>query len=139
LSLRQVRNVAADGVAPFGLRFDVFHFEGSFLSLVIDMPAEAVDDLTRRHILRLDMIVEAEAPLELFGRLNLRHGPNTEQLVREIPMTGGTLTVDFDLSEVSAGMGALESAWLDVIFEGPELNQVVLRDLTMSRRPRAEI
>jgi hypothetical protein len=33
----------------------------------------------------------------------------------------------------------VERIWLDLIFEGPEMNQVTLRDLTFSRRPRAEL
>jgi hypothetical protein len=31
----------------------------------------------------------------------------------------------------------VEKAWIDLIFEGPEMNQVILRDLTFTRRPRA--
>ena len=29
--------------------------------------------------------------------------------------------------------------WVDLIFEGPEMNQIILRDVTFSRRPRAEV
>jgi len=32
----------------------------------------------------------------------------------------------------------VEKALIDLIFEGPEMNQVTIRDLTLSRRPRAE-
>ena len=40
LTLRQIRNTRESDVAPFGLRMDVFRFDGSFLSLVIDLPEE---------------------------------------------------------------------------------------------------
>jgi hypothetical protein len=33
----------------------------------------------------------------------------------------------------------LERAWIDLIFESPEMNQIVLRDVTLARRPRAEV
>jgi hypothetical protein len=29
--------------------------------------------------------------------------------------------------------------WIDLIFEGPEMNQIVLRDLTFGRVPRADL
>ena len=29
--------------------------------------------------------------------------------------------------------------WLDLIFEGAEMNQIILRDVSLTRRPRAEI
>ena len=38
LTVRQVRNTREADLAPYGLRMDVFNFDGSFLSLVIDLP-----------------------------------------------------------------------------------------------------
>lgn len=137
-AIRQVRNLGTSVAAPFGLRIDVLRFRGSFLSLVIDVPTEVAGDLSRRHLLQLKLGIETEIPIEVFGRLNLRHGPNTERLVREIPTGAGTMA-EFDLAEASEGMGPIERAWVDVIFEGPELNQIILRDLCLSRRPRAEV
>lgn len=138
LSVRQIRNHRAEDVAPYGLRLDVFQFDGSFLSLVVDLPDEAVDTLSRRHLIRLDIRVETEKPLEIFGRLNVRHGPNVEQLVREFPGSIGEFSVEFDMAATQLDEMRVERAWLDLIFEGPEMNEIVLRDLTLSRRPRAE-
>ncbi len=139
LSIRQVRNTRAEDVAPFGVRMDVFRFDGSFLSLVVDLPPEGVDGLSRRNLVRLDIRVETEKPLEIFGRLNVRHGPNVEQLVREFSGSTGEYSVEFDLSATRMNDARVERAWLDLIFEGPEMNEIILRDVTMSRRPRAEI
>lgn len=86
LSFRQVRNTDKSDFAPFGLRMDVFNFDGSFLSLAIEMPKETVEGLKHSHLLRLDMIVDSERPQEMFALLNIRHDPNTEQVVREIEM-----------------------------------------------------
>lgn len=138
LTLRQLRNTREEDLAPYGLRMDVFRFDGSFLSLAIDLPKEAVDGLRRRHLIRLETIVEMEKPLEIFARLNVRHGPNSEQMVRELPLNEQNVMVEFDLGYTRLNEKRVENAWIDLIFEGPEMNQVILRDLTLSRRPRAE-
>lgn len=139
ITARQVRNRAAEDVAPYGLEIDVFRFEGSFLSLAIELPAEAMAGLGKRHILGISALIETERDLEIFARLNIRHGPNTEQMVREIP--GGTRQADvsFDLAYAEINEKRIEKAWIDLIFEGPEMNAIALRSLTMARWPRAEI
>ncbi len=98
LTLRQMRNTRDKDLAPYGLRMDVFRFDGSFLSLVLDLPESGLRGLRRTHLLRLTMEVEVEKPLEIFCRLNVKHGPNTEQLVRELPLSSGPSHVDFDLA-----------------------------------------
>lgn len=138
LSVRQLRNTKAEDIAAYGLRMDVFQFDGSFLSLALDLPQAAIDGLTRRHIIRLEIRVETEKPLEIFGRINVRHGPNIEQLVREFDGSAGELSLEFDLAATRLNETRVERAWLDLIFEGPEMNAITLRDLTLSRRPRAE-
>jgi hypothetical protein len=138
LTLRQVRNVREEDLAPFGLRLDVFRFDGSFLSLVLDFPPEGARGLQRRHLVQVRAILETEKPLEVFARLNIRHGPNTEQLVLEMP-TGEDSMVEFDLAYSDLNEKRVEAMWLDLIFEGPEMNQVTIRDLTICRYPRAEL
>ena len=139
LTVRQIRNTRAADIAPFGLRMDVFRFDGSFLSLVIDLPEEAATGLRMTHLLRLDAIVEMEKPLEIFARLNIKHGPNIEQVVRELPLNEEEVKVEFDLAYTKMNEKRVEKIWVDLIFEGPEMNQVILRDVTLSRRPRAEL
>ncbi len=139
LTLRQLRNLREEDLAPYGLRLDVFKFDGSFLSLVIDLPPEAVQGLRKTHLVGMNAIVEMEKPLEIFGRLNIRHGPNTEQIVRELPLNQEDVTVEFDLAYSKLNEKRVERAWIDLIFEGPEMNQITLRDLTFSRRPRAAL
>lgn len=139
LTLRQIRNGRATDLAPFGLRMDVFRFDGSFLSLVIELPDAAVQGLRLNHVIRLDAAVEMERPLEIFARLNIKHGPNSEQIVRELPLGAEDVMVEFDLAYTRMNEKRVERAWIDLIFEGPEMNQIVLRDVTMCRRPRAEL
>lgn len=139
LTLRQMRNTREADLAPYGLRMDVFRFDGSFLSLVIDLPNAVAAGLTRAHLIRLDCIIEMEKPLEIFARLNVKHGPNTEQIVRELPLGTSEVMVEFDLAYSKLNEKRSEKAWIDLIFEGPEMNQVMLRDVTFSRRPRAQL
>jgi hypothetical protein len=137
ITLRQLRNRHEEDLAPYGIRLDVFKFDGSFLSLVIDMPSGATNGLKRNHLLRMNCIVEMEKPLEIFARLNIKHGPNTEQIVRELPLHEVDVMVEFDLAYSTINEKRVEKAWIDLIFEAPEMNQVILRDLTFTRRPRA--
>ena len=139
LTLHQLRNRREADLAPFGLRLDVFNFDGSFLSLVVDLPKEAAQDLKRKHLVRIDTIVEMEKPLEIFARLNIKHGPNTEQIVRELPLNEEDVMVEFDLAYTRLNEKRIERIWLDLIFEAPDMNQVILRDLTFARHLRAAI
>ncbi|MEM1235111.1 MAG: DUF6478 family protein [Pseudomonadota bacterium] len=139
LTLRQLRNKRARDLAPFGLRMDVFRFDGSFLSIALDLPRQGVRDLRKKHLIRVNTIVETEKPIEIFARLNLRHGPNTEQIVRELPLAQEDVWVEFDLAYTNINEKRMERAWLDLIFEGPEMNMVTIRDVTFSRSPRADL
>ena len=139
IALRQIRNSGNDDLAPYGLQMDIFRFTGSYLSLVIDLPEADVQSLGARHILQIDARIELESPLEIFARLNIRHGPNTEQIVREIPRGQREVSVEFDLAYARINEKRFERAWVDLIFEGPEMNQITLRDVTFSRRPRAAL
>ena len=139
LTFRQIRNSRAEDIAPFGFRMDVFRFDGSYLSLAVDLPDDAAQGLRLTHLIRVDVIVEMEKPLEIFARLNVKHGPNVEQMVRELPLGAEEVMAEFDLAYTKIDERRVEKLWLDLIFEGPEMNQVVLRDLTITRRPRAEL
>jgi len=139
LTLRQIRNTNERDLAPFGLNMDVLNFDGSYLSLVLNLPSEAVHGLKKKHLFRMDAIVEMEKPLEIFARLNIKHGPNTEQIVRELPLNQDEVMVEFDLAYTKLNEKRAERIWIELIFEGPQMNQIILRDITFSRRPRAEL
>jgi hypothetical protein len=59
--------------------------------------------------------------------------------VRELPLNDTVPMVEFDLAYTKLNEKRVDSMWLDLIFEGPQMNQVTLRDLTLSRRPRADV
>lgn len=139
LTIRQIRNSRADDIAPFGLRIEVFRFSGSFLSLSLDLPDEAARALRLRHLVQIDVKVEFETPTRIFARLNLRHGPNLEQMLREMPPGQDHASAEFDLAYASIDENRIEKVWVDLILESPQMNAVILRDVTMTRRPRADL
>ena len=139
ITVRQV-DAPGTGAGPaYDLTLDVLGFEGEFLSFAIDLPAEAVAGLQKRHLIRADLTAKAERPLTLFARLNVVHGPNNEQLLSQIDLSEGTYSLEFDLTYTSVNEGRVERMWLDLIVNAPQMNRVVFHDLVLSRRPRAEL
>ncbi|CTQ32605.1 DUF6478 family protein [Jannaschia rubra] len=142
ITLHQHRRTSAGARAPFALSMDVLGFHGSFLSLAIDLPQEAAQGLRRSHIVIVSARLRTERPTEAFVRLNIRQGPNTEQLISQLQpgdRPGDPLRAEFDLGFHDLKPAKLESAWIDLIIERPEMTQVTIDDLTLTRRPRADI
>jgi len=75
----------------------------------------------------------------MFERLNLRHGPNTEQIVRELDLSTREMFVEFDLFYTKFKEVRAQSLWFDLIFESPSMNQITIRDVSVIRRRRANI
>jgi hypothetical protein len=138
-AVRQERNRRPGDLAPFGMMLEVFEFQGGFLSLAIDLPASAAENLSRRHLVRVEFDIDVERPLAFFARLNVKHGPNTEQIQAHVRLDRGEPHAEFDLALVKINESRIEKVWLDLIFENPGMNGISLRDLRMSRRPRAEL
>ena len=141
IALIQRRGAGGRGHPPFALVLEAYAFEGSFLSLVLDLPEAAWRDATGRDIFDLAVRVEAERASPLFARLNIRHGPNTADLLRHIPAehaADGAAHVAFDLAYSRIDADRIEHAWLDLIPERPAMNRITLTDITLARRPRAE-
>jgi hypothetical protein len=139
LSLRQDPTPAHVEGAKFGLVIEVYRFNGSFLSLVQDLPPEAVQGLTLNHFVAVHLRMDREQPLEVYARLNVQHGPNTDQIVRQFAFDGDRGVAEFDLAYTKINEKRLEKAWLDLILEGPQMNRVALWDMVILRAPRADI
>jgi hypothetical protein len=139
ISARQIRNRHESDLAPFSLALEVFSFEGSFLSLSIELPADAAQDLTRQHLMRIDSLIDSEQATEVFARLNIQHGPNSEQVLRQLDLSGPAIAIDFDLAHLPLNERRIEKIWMDLIFKNPRMNRIVLRDLTFCRHHRADL
>ena len=97
MTLRQICNYRERDLAPFGMQLEVYEFSGSLLSVALDFPQKAIAGLNSRHIVLMETVIECEKSLEVFGRLNIRHGPNVEQIVRALPIDGKSQIIEFDL------------------------------------------
>jgi hypothetical protein len=122
----------------YGLVLEVYRFDGSFLSLVQDLPDAALSGLTLNHLIGVQLRISREQPIEIYARLNVQHGPNLEQIVRQFAFDGDRGVAEFDLAYTNINERRLEKAWLDLILEGPEMNRVALWDMTLVRAPRAD-
>ncbi|WP_224816538.1 DUF6478 family protein [Hasllibacter sp. MH4015] len=138
MSLRQERAPTSVRGAQFGLVLEVYRSDGSFVSFVQDLPAEALVGLTRNHFVSVRITADREQPVEIYARLNIQHGPNVEQLVRQVEFDGETGQAEFDLAYSKINEKRLEKAWLDLIVEGPKMTRVALWDMVMLRAPRAD-
>jgi hypothetical protein len=139
VAIRQHRNTGEADRAPFGLALDVFGFRGSFLSLAVALPGAAATGLRARHLVQVDMLVDADRPLRGFTRLNIKNGPNVGQLVSPLAPDRRGQLAEFDLAYAGLDETRIESAWLDIIFTDAALTRITLRDVVVSRRPRAEL
>jgi len=137
IGLRQRRNPGERGLPAFGVEVEVFGFRGSFLSLALELPDAAAQGLRARHLIRLETLAECERPLGLFARLNLQQGPNVAPILRQVSVERGERVVEFDLA--GTGAARVERLWLDLIFEAPAMNRITLRDVRLSRHPRAAL
>ena len=138
MSLRQ--EVAPHQVpgAIFGLVLEVYRFDGSFVSFVQDLPPEAMAGLVRNHFVSIRLNAEFEQTVEMYARLNIQHGPNVEQLVRQVEFDGATGVAEFDLAYSKINEKRIEKGWLDLIVEGPKTTRIALWDMVMLRAPRAD-
>lgn len=139
ISLRQDRNRRERDLAPFGVTLEVFGFQGTYLSVVVDLPQAACTGLRRHHLFRLSAMVEAEAPVIMLARLNIKHGPNTAQNLQTVPLEAPDAFVEFDLAYEEINENRVERIWVDLMFENPRMNRIILHDLTFCRYPRAAL
>lgn len=137
--VRQVRNDRPEDRAPYGLAIDVFGFQGSFLSLALNLPETAVAGLKARHLVRADTVIDCDQTVRAFARLNIKHGPNLAQPVCNLPEAGRDKLAEFDLAYAGLNDKRIERAWIDLILNEASMTRIVIRDLVVSRRPRAEL
>lgn len=139
VSLRQFRNLRETDLNPYGLALDVFHFDGTYLSLVIEIPNSSCEGLRKNHLVRLSTLITRERPTKIYARLNVKHGPNTEQVLLTLPDEDEETMVEFDLAYSQLNEKRADRMWLDLMIEDPAMNRITFRDLTLCRYPRANL
>lgn len=139
ISFRQHRNNRQKDITPYGLDLDVLAFKGTFLSIVVDLPQSVIENLRKTHVIRMNFMRDFEHPSDIFARLNVKYGPNTEQIVREIPADTSYTSIEFDLAYTQMMEKRMEKMWVDLIIDQPAMNHLRLHELSFSRHPRAEL
>ncbi|MFN3275807.1 MAG: DUF6478 family protein [Paracoccus sp. (in: a-proteobacteria)] len=143
LMLRQRRNRRATDLAEYSLALEVMGFEGSYLSYSLGLPEQPLDGLGGQHVIRVDTVFDAERPIAAYARLNIQQGPNTETILRklgdDLDQRDCRRAVEFDLGYADLSARRVDKAWVDVILEAPAMNAVAMRDIVLSRYPRAQM
>jgi len=118
---------------------EVWNVQGSFVSLALAFPSEQVAKIGRDDLIRLDYSIELDQRCDVFARLNLMHGPNTEQVVRQLDLRNAGDVLEFDVHYTAFDPTRAREIWIDLIFNTRPLNRAVIRDLVISRRPRLSL
>lgn len=120
-----------------GLVFEFSEFTGDYFSLAFELPIEGVMALGRQDLLRLNLRTHASEPLKAYARLNLCHGPNTEQIVWMIDVGEGESFAEFDIFYTEFEQNRAASAWIDLIINDPAHKSIALEEVVILRRVRA--
>ena len=143
LILRQRQNRDIPDRPPYFITLEVMGFAGSYLSLSLELPTEALAGIDGNHILRVDALMGAERDITVYARLNIAQGPNTETMLRQMghPISGNDARreAEFDIAYADLSAHPVDRAWVDLIFEAPGMNAVGLYDIILSRQPRAQV
>lgn len=139
ITLRQSRNMREIDLSVSKIELEVFHFDGTYLSLVVEVPQASCEGLQKNHLIQLAAVIERDRPTKIYARLNVKNGPNTEQILMTLPDDTPETLVEFDLAYSGLNEIRAERMWVDIMIESPAMNKVTIRDLTMCRYPRAEI
>ena len=130
-----IRGNGAEG----GLSFSITKFSGSFLSLAFGFPVDVAKAIRRHDLIRIAVTSEAAEPFKAYARLNLRHGPNNEQIVRMIDIGHGDSFAEFDIFYSEFEPNRSSDAWIDLIFNNPEGLAFTLSQAVILRRVRATL
>lgn len=122
-----------------GLNFDFATFSGSFFSVAFALPEVGMQTLGRHDLLRISLNSATKTPFTAYVRLNLRYGPNTEQITRMIDIGSGQSFAEFDIFYTEFNPDRATSVWVDLIINEPENCNITLSEVTILRRARASL
>lgn len=122
--------------APRAVAVSAKGFEGTYLSLVVDLPPDKARVLGERDIVCLRVRPGGDPMPGSLARLNLRAGPNVIVKTRSLRARGGGLVAEFDLGRLDLGGRRVSAVWIDLIFDAP-LAEIRIADLCATRHRRA--
>lgn len=122
-----------------GLDFGFEDFNGSFMSIAFGFPETAAKSIGRHDLLRISMTSSADENFQAYARLNLRHGPNNEQIIRMIDIGKGEGFAEFDIFYTEFEPNRASDAWIDLIINEPTGRKFSLSEVIILRRVRASL
>ncbi|MEY3005327.1 MAG: hypothetical protein RLZZ491_2503 [Pseudomonadota bacterium] len=139
ISLRQEPAPEPASGPAFQIVLDLNRFDGSFLSLVHDLPHGGLSHLSLGHFFAVQVVMDHDHDIPVYGRLNIQHGPNQAQIVRPMVFTGRRGIADFDLAFSEIHIPRITKAWVELIFESPSTGRIVIADMIVLRALRADV
>lgn len=124
---------------PHGFDLSVSGFDGTYLSLVFDLPAAALAGLSRAHLIGLGFVLRGRMVPLVFTRITLLSGPNPLRAETRLvlPEGGGAALAEFDMHTLGINERRLTSGWCDLVISHPPEGILHLDDLVLYRTPRA--
>ena len=139
---RLMLGAAEGGPTPVPLDLNVVGFDGTYVSLVVDLPAAALAGLSRQHLIGLAWGLRSDGALPIvFARINVVCGPNRFHAQQRLPRRdgGGAMLAEFDMLDLGINPRRLDAIWCDLVFSHPPPGTLRIDDLILYRRPRAGV
>lgn len=133
---------ALSGPAPAPLDLRVAALDGTYVSLVVDLPAAALAGLSRQHLIGVAWGLRSDGAFPIiFARINVVCGPNRHQAQRRLPVRegGGAMLAEFDMLDLGINPRRVDAIWCDLVFSYPPAGTLRIEDLILYRRPRAGV
>ena len=107
--------------------------------MALDVPRARAASVKLSDILQVSLDITMDFPIDLYARVNVIHGPNSEQMVRKMEWQNGRLSAEFDMAYSKVNDKRIEKIWIDLIFERPSMNLLQMGDFLVVCMPRAEL
>ncbi|MEM9059190.1 MAG: DUF6478 family protein [Pseudomonadota bacterium] len=130
-----VRNGPGIGQTKNGLRIDCGAFDGSYVSLAVDLPAEQAAKIRVGMNLIVAFRAASSKALPVFLRAHFLNQEGREVLHDLIVIDSGARSVRFNLDGLRIPIDQPTSAWVDVILSDPAGTDVALEDIALEVRP----
>ena len=127
--VRQIRNIGENISSPFGLKCDVFSFEGSYMSL--SFPVEFADELKQDDNIMLRIELDCEKSRMTYATLNIGKGAQKEVQSLTCEDDGRFIFAEFDLSQYHTNLDGSQNMWFDLSFDNYPYNEIIIRDLCL--------
>jgi hypothetical protein len=133
--LRLVQTAAAGPGAPFAVTLRHEGAAPGFVSLALDLPADACPATAPHHLIRAAVRLSPADGTRAYLRLTCLRGPNADSRTAGLAPVDGLCHATIDLHGMSVAVLPPGRMWIDLIFEVPE-GPVAITDVQLARVPR---